>query len=233
MSGRRGQVLAAVQARMSSTRLPGKVLADIDGTSALDLLLERLSRAQEVDRIVVVTSTSADDGPIVAAAARQGVSVIRGPLDDVLERYRMAMVNSEYAAVVRITGDCPLIDPEVVDLVVEHFHAGECEYVSNSLDPRTYPDGLDVELLSRAALLRAAQDASTSFEREHVTPYIREHPELFSQAALNLDQDWSDVRITLDTPEDLEIIRKIVAVAGRDAATNELVAAFNSVRAER
>jgi spore coat polysaccharide biosynthesis protein SpsF (cytidylyltransferase family) len=208
---------------MTSTRLPGKVLADLGGRSVLGVLLERLARAKEVDATLVATSSNATDDPIARELSSAGVACIRGPLEDVLERIRQAADASAADAVTRITGDCPLLDPEVVDATIRRWRDGAEDYVANVIEPRTYPDGMDVEVISREAISDAAQRATTPDDREHVTTYIRRHAERYPQAALRLDPSRSDVRITLDTREDLAHLRRIVARVGTEANLGQIL----------
>ncbi len=201
--------LTIVQARMSSTRLPGKTLADVDGQPMLALLLSRLSRARRIGEIVVATSTEDSDNPIVQLARSIGVGVSRGPHRDVLERYRIAVGDHE-GPVVRITGDCPLIDPAIVDETIARFLATPgCAYASN-IEPRTFPDGLDVEVFDAAALRTIAREELQLAEREHVTTAIRAQPERFPQTAVLYECDLGGLRWTVDEAEDLEFIRALV-----------------------
>jgi spore coat polysaccharide biosynthesis protein SpsF (cytidylyltransferase family) len=201
--------LAVVQARMSSTRLPGKTLADIDGEPMLALLLRRLKRARQIGGIVVATSTEPIDDPIAELACAIGVGLVRGPRQDVLSRYLMASANGD-RPIVRVTGDCPLIDPHLVDEAIERFLAVPgCAYASN-VDPRTFPDGMDVEIIDAAALRTVARETQRAYDREHVTSAVRAQPERFSQTALISARDLSRLRWTVDTPEDLEFVRAVV-----------------------
>ena len=218
---------------MTSTRLPGKVIADIAGRPALALELERLARAREVDEIAVATSDEATDDPVVALAETVGVRVVRGPLADVLERYRLAGEALGADAIVRVTGDCPLIDPAVVDAVVECWRGGAADYVANVIAPRTYPVGMDTEVVSWPALRAAAAEATEHYDREHVTPFLRDRPDRFPAERLDLAPALGDLRLTLDTSDDLALLR---AVAGQvaDPATadlHELIAAARTVAA--
>lgn len=201
--------LAIVQARMSSTRLPGKTLADVDGEPMLALLLRRLSYARRIAGIVVATSIDASDDPIVRLALGTGVGVTRGPRRDVLERFLLAIGDRE-DPIVRITGDCPLIDPAIVDETVERFlSVPGCAYASN-IQPRTFPDGLDVEVFDVAALRAVSREPLDAKDREHVTSAIRAQPERFRQAAVVAARDLGELRWTVDEPEDLEFIRALV-----------------------
>jgi spore coat polysaccharide biosynthesis protein SpsF (cytidylyltransferase family) len=155
LNHRRGPVVAVVQARMSSTRLPGKVLADVGGCTVLELVLRRLSRARRLDAIVVATSTDRSDDPVLEEAQRLGFEVVRGSSHDVLGRYVDACNQTRAEGVVRITADCPLIDPDVTDQVVRRWHDERVDYASNIAEPRSYPDGLDVEAITSSTLRRA------------------------------------------------------------------------------
>jgi spore coat polysaccharide biosynthesis protein SpsF len=219
--------LALVQARMSSARLPGKTIADVDGEPMLALLLRRLGNARRIGRVVVATSTDAVDDPIAKLAVTIGVGVSRGPRDDVLARFLMAIGDHE-GPIVRITGDCPLIDPRVVDDTIERFlSVSECAYASN-VAPRTFPDGLDVEVVDAAVLRAIADERLSPADREHVTSAIRARPARFRQAALLSAQDLGELRWTVDEPEDLEFVRSVARRLGRrrwEAGLAEILAA--------
>lgn len=217
--------VAVVQARMSSTRLPGKVLAEIGDMPALHLQLRRLGRCGELDRVAVATSSDPSDDPVEEAAAAAGVRVVRGPLEDVLARYAVAARELDSAGLVRLTADCPLISPRVVDRVVRRWREGDEAYVANVIDPRTYPVGMDTEVVDAAALLAADAEAVEPYDREHVTPFVRSRPERFAQASVTLEPPAAEVRLTLDTQDDLDLLRRVVASAGADAELDELIAA--------
>jgi spore coat polysaccharide biosynthesis protein SpsF (cytidylyltransferase family) len=209
-------VAAIVQARSSSSRFPDKVLAEVEGAPLLARMLRRLLRSSECGRFAVATSTAQDDDAVAEIAAQEGVEVVRGPLEDVLERYRLAAESLDADVVVRLTGDCPLIDPVLVDRVVRCFTEQGVDYASN-VHPPVFPDGLDVEVISRAALDQAACAAARPSEREHVTLYVAEHGELFSQASVGADVDRSYMRWTVDYPDDLEFVRAVFrAFRGRE-----------------
>lgn len=222
------RVVAVVQARTSSSRFPGKVLADLEGEPLLGRLLQRLSRSRECVQLAVATSVSPDDDAIAEVACAHGAAVVRGPLDDVLERYRLAGEALQGDALVRVTGDCPLLDPALVDRVVRLFHERRVDYASN-VHPPTFPDGLDVEVISRAALERSAGEAKRASDREHVTLYAARHPERFTHASLTADADRSAMRWTVDYPDDLEFVRAVFRLfRGREDefTTAELLAAL-------
>lgn len=217
--------VAVVQARMSSTRLPGKVLADLGGRPVLEWVVSRLRDSRELADVTVATSADSGDDAVADAAAALGAQVVRGPLDDVLGRYAIAARSLDSGGVVRITADCPLIDPAVVDEVVSEWRAGDADYVANVIEPRTYPVGMDTEVVTAAALLAADAEATDAYDREHVTPFVRSRPERFPQRAVTLDPPRPDVRLTLDTPDDLEHLRAVVAQTGPKASLAELIAA--------
>ncbi len=216
-----------VQARMGSTRLPGKAMLEVAGETLLGLLLKRLRLVSQADAVVVATTTAGRDLSIVDQVQGLGLPVWRGSEEDVLARYHGAAMAHRADVVVRITADCPLMDPAVVDRVIGAFRqaAGACDYVSNTLD-RTYPRGLDCEVFSIAALDEAFHRATDPAEREHVTPYIYRRPVRFRILQVRGDQDLSRHRWTVDTPEDFELIRRILEEllpAGTDFATGDVL----------
>ena len=201
------RVLAVVQARMGSTRFPDKVMRPVDGTPMIEVLLRRLSKARRVDRIVLATSADPRNMPLVEHVRRLGFDVFQGSEHDVLDRYYQAARPYRPEIVVRVTGDCPLIDPDVVDHVIAAFEEGGAEYVSN-IQPPTYPDGLDTEVFAFAALERAATEATRPFDREHVTPFLRESG-LFTTRNVAAADDWSRQRWTVDEPADLAVVTAV------------------------
>jgi spore coat polysaccharide biosynthesis protein SpsF len=210
------KVIAVVQARMSSTRLPGKVLADLGGETVLARVIRRLGRARLLDQCVVATTVEPVDEAIVRECATLEVACFRGSENDVLDRYYQAANLYPAKAVVRITSDCPLIDPNLVDDTIRVFQNERADYASNVF-PRTYPRGLDTEVFGVAALARAWKEASEPYQREHVTPYFYENPQTFRLASASGKVDYSGYRWTLDTPEDLELLRTIYSrFDGRD-----------------
>lgn len=203
-------VLPIIQARMGSTRLPGKALMDIGCASMLARAVNRTRRALRVNQVIVATTAEASDDAIVEECEKLRVDVFRGSQDDVLDRYYQAARKFNADVVVRITSDCPLIDPALIDAVVAEFETNQWDYVSN-VQPRWYPRGLDIEVFSFAALECAWQKATESYQRAHVTPYIYQHPELFRLGAVCADKDYSAQRWTVDTMQDLELVRAIYA----------------------
>jgi len=204
------KITAIVQARMGSTRLPGKVLMDLGGETVLARVVRRLRRATQIDEILVATTDSNADDAIILECQRLGVLSFRGSENDVLDRYYQAATACAAGAVVRVTSDCPVIDPQLVDETVRVFQHDRSDYASNVF-PRTYPRGLDTEVFTVAALEQAWRDAHQSYEREHVTPYFYRHPELFQLVSQRGQIDYSHYRWTLDTAEDLELLRIIYA----------------------
>jgi spore coat polysaccharide biosynthesis protein SpsF len=205
---------AIIQARMSSTRLPGKVLLDLACEPMLARVVARTKRAKTIDRTIVATTVEPEDEPIVALCRARGWAVSRGSRDDVLDRYYQAAVADGADPIVRITSDCPLIDPEVIDRVVEHLTTG-VDYASNINPRRTFPRGLDVEAFTFASLAAAWQDASDTSSREHVTPFLYRHPERFRIALVESERpEAADHRWSVDTPEDYELMRRILAHFG-------------------
>jgi len=202
------RTIAFIQARMSSTRLPGKVLADLSGQPMLARVVARTERARLLDGVVVVTTASPADDIIAEACVQHHWQFFRGNENDVLDRYYHAARHCEAEIVVRVTGDCPLIDPEIIDRVVVVFQETMPDYASNTLR-RTYPRGLDVEAMKLTSLARAWREASEPWHRAHVTPYIHQNPKLFSLVSVTDEADHSGYRWTVDTQQDLEFVRAI------------------------
>jgi len=201
------KIIAIVQARMGSTRLPEKVMKGIGGIPMIELLLHRLSLSEEIDEIILATSTDERNRALCSHVRDLGYRVHEGSENDVLDRYLGAAKITEADVIVRITGDCPLVDSSLVDEVVRGFKASKVDYFSN-VDPPTYPDGLDIEVFTSKALQKAAREASKISEREHVTPYLRENPS-FTRASLKNDADYSKLRWTVDEAADFEVVEKI------------------------
>jgi len=209
------RVVAIIQARMGSTRLPGKVLKDIGGETMLGRVVRRTQRATLLNDLVVATTVEPVDAAIVSECLRLGVPSFRGDENDVLDRYYQAAESYEANAVVRITSDCPLIDPEEIDSVVRVFLNEGPDYASNTL-VRRYPCGLDTEVMTMESLSRTWREATEPHERAHVTPYIYQNPHLFRLVSIAADVDYSSHRWTVDTPEDLEFVRAVYARFGND-----------------
>lgn len=212
------KVVAIIQARMGSERLPGKVLQHIHGKTMLARVVERTARIQGVHEVVVATTVEAPDDRIVDACRALGVPVFRGSQEDVLDRYYQAAKQHAADAVMRITSDCPLLDPEVSGKVLNEFLIHCPDYASNSAR-RTYPRGLDTGVMTFEALERTWREATQPYEREHVTIYMYRHPEKFRLLSVEsgLETNYSHYRWTVDTPEDLEFVRAVYGLfPGRD-----------------
>ena len=202
-------ILAVVQARMSSTRLPGKVLAPIRGEPMILRQLERVRRARTLTKVMVATSAEPSDEPLASLLASRGYPVHRGDLRDVLGRFAGAARSAgEPTHVVRLTADCPLIDPGLIDEAVRLALASQTAYCGNA-ERRTYPDGLDVEVMTADALFAADAEATDAFDREHVTPFLRRQPERFAAAHLVQPADQSEMRWTVDTCADFTFARAV------------------------
>jgi spore coat polysaccharide biosynthesis protein SpsF len=191
---------------MGSTRLPGKAIREIEGQTMLARVVSRVERAARVDEVTVATTDREADDAIVAECERLGIRVFRGSEQDVLSRYEGAAATFGAGPIVRITSDCPLIDPEIIDEVVAAL--GDADFAANTLE-RTYPQGLDVEVIARGALDRAAEEALDPYDREHVFPYVYGHPERFRLVSVRGDEDWSSLRWTVDEAADLEFVRAV------------------------
>jgi spore coat polysaccharide biosynthesis protein SpsF len=199
-----------VQARMTSSRLPGKVLMDLAGKPLLEREIERLRRCRYADEIVLAITSNPEDDPLAELARRLGLRAHRGSEHDVLERYAEAARAADADVVVRVTSDCPLIDPDEVDAVIEALD-GSCDYAANVIQ-RRLPRGLDAEALWRDALERMDRMATSTPAREHVTWFCREErPELFVLRSVAPAVDDGDLRWTVDTPADLELVRRLYA----------------------
>lgn len=210
------RTMAIIQARTQSTRLPRKVLLPLLSEPLLTHVVRRVSRATSVDATVVATTVAPADDVIVELAGREGWLVERGSEADLLDRYLQAARAHGAERVVRVTSDCPLIDPAVIDEVVGALDAAGSDYASNTLDPRTYPRGLDVEAMTFEALEEAGRRDRDPRSREHATPYIYRHPAHFQLSRVSLPVDLSAHRWTVDTPEDYELVRRIYDELGRD-----------------
>jgi spore coat polysaccharide biosynthesis protein SpsF len=204
------RTIAIVQARLGSSRLPGKVIADLAGDTMLARVVGRLRQARTIDDIVIATTTSPGDDRLVCEAERLGVGVYRGSEQDVLGRYLEAARAWHAGVVVRVTSDCPLLDPWVVDEVVRALRLSTCDYASNT-HTRTFPRGLDVEAMYLETLERIGRHATSAAAHEHVTSYLMEQPGRFSVRQVVAEDDDSDLRWTVDTDEDLELVRALYA----------------------
>jgi len=238
MNSMKQKIVAIIQGRMSSSRLPGKILADIAGQPMLTRVYTRTSRARTLNEVIFATTTDASDDPVAEYCDFSGIPFTRGSQFDVLDRYYQAAFEAKADVVVRITADCPVIDPELIDNVVNTLLDDEYDFVCNRLPPpwtRTYPIGLDVEACTFKVLKKAWKEAKEPQHREHAMPYFYEGVQLsvinrqlsdgvsprgFRVALLNHTTDFGDYRWTVDTPEDLEFMRQVYShFDGRDDFT--------------
>lgn len=199
-----------IQARMGSSRLAGKVMKDIKGKSILEHVIERVRQSEMIDEIIIATTTLERDDVIESEVRKCGVQVYRGSEDDVLSRYYEAATENGLDTIIRITSDCPLIDPHLLDAIIRYFNDNQFDIVTNAgaeKTNRTYPRGLDVEVFSFAVLEDAYQNAKEKYQREHVTPYIYESSDQVS--FFKNDKDYSMYRWTLDTEEDFNMIKEV------------------------
>lgn len=208
IAARKPRVVCVSQARMTSTRLPGKVLLPVLGRPLLEYHLERLGRSRLLDQVVLATTVNASDDPLAALGAARGLTVVRGSEDDVLSRYALAAAAGDADVVVRVTSDCPLIDPQLVDQAVAAFLEGGADYCS--IDVTTYPRGLDCEVFSRVLLDEAHRLAADPYEREHVTPYIHMHPERFRLCRLVSPLPPLAYRWCVDEPGDFALVSRLI-----------------------
>ena len=199
------KIVAIVQARLGSTRLPNKVLAPIGDIPLIEFLLSRLSKSERVSQIVLATSTSQVNDQLVSVVEGLGYQVVRGSENDVLQRYVDAAQASNADVVIRITGDCPFVDSLLIDEMVADFLLSDIDYLSNT-DPPTFPDGFDIEIFRTAALVQSSRIATSSFEREHVTPCLRTSP-IFTHKNKTAAIDSSHLRLTVDEQRDLDDVR--------------------------
>lgn len=221
-------ILAVLQARMSSTRLPGKVMMPLAGAPMLVRQIERVARSRRIDRIVVATSANPLDDVLEKTARREGIAVHRGPLDNVLERFLGALAAHPADTVVRLTADCPFADPDVIDETIEVFEASGADYASNTPPHRTFPKGLDVEVMTAEALRRAGELAASDEEREHVTWGVYNRPDVFRLAYHSQPADEGEVRWTVDRPDDYAFTAAVydALYPSNRAFTSDAVRAF-------
>ena len=206
------RTVAIIQARMNSSRLPGKVLLDLAGKPMLVHVVERALCARTVDAVAIATTSDPADDPIEALCKEMGYPVYRGSQFDVLDRFYQAAQTFQADTIVRITADCPVIDPDVIDQVVDAFHTTAADFACNRLPPpwkRTWPIGLDTEVCAFSGLERAWKEAHLPFEREHVMPYFYDSEGRFKVVVVDHDPDYGAMRWTVDTPEDLQLLREI------------------------
>jgi len=202
------KILAILQARMTSSRLPGKILKSILGKPMIYREIERIRRSRKIDALVLATSNESSDDVVETLCKEENLTVFRGDRDDVLDRFYQAATSHRGDVIVRLTGDCPLIDPQIIDHVISTYLNGAYDYVSNTLQP-TYPDGLDVEVFSLSCLETAWKEAKRGFHREHVTQFIVSQPGRFKMTNVTNPTDLSALRWTVDEPADFDVVTEI------------------------
>jgi spore coat polysaccharide biosynthesis protein SpsF len=230
-------ILGVIQARMSSSRLPGKVLADVLGQPMIGRQIERLRRSRRLDQLVLATSLDPSDDAVAAYGETLDLAVVRGPLADVLGRFALAVdAFPQTTTLVRLTADCPLADWRVVDAVIDQLAESGADYANNTMPQRTFPHGLDAEAMTVGVFRAAATGATEAHDREHVTPFIYRQPDRFRLATVTRTPSLAPLRWTVDYPEDLEFVRHVYGVLHAqdpDFGTEAIAAlAWNSSRAQ-
>ncbi len=214
------KILAITQARIGSTRLPEKIMKKVKGETLLELHLRRILKSKLITKLKVATTTEPDAIKIIDICNKLSLESYRGSLNNVLERFYLTALPESPDWVVRLTSDCPLIDPVVIDKVISYALKNNLDYVSNTLEP-SYPDGIDVEVFKFSSLEKAYHEATLTSELEHVTPYIWKNStfkggKLFTSECVCNDKDYSSVRLTVDTIEDFQVIEKLIQMLGAD-----------------
>ena len=210
--GKKEKIVAIIQARMGSSRLPGKVLKEVNGVPLLKYQFERVKQSLFIFETVIATTVREENDVIAEFCEQNQISCFRGSEDDVLSRYYECAREYKADIVVRLTADCPLIDPQVIDEVVKIYMENDYDFVANTAPPEgfTYPEGMDVEVFSFKLLERAVREAEKPSEREHVTHFFWQNPQLFSTYRIDLDKDFSSYRLTVDYQEDLDVTESVI-----------------------
>lgn len=219
------RTVAIIQARLSSTRLPRKVLKDLGGKPVLQHVVDRLKKSELIDCVIVATTEDDEDDELIDFCRSASVDFFRGEKADVLDRFYRCAKSTSASAVVRVTSDNPLIDTEVVNNTMQLFHSTGADYAANNL-VKTFPHGMDVEVMSMGSLRDACKLATRESDREHVTQYIRRNTQHFQLVNLRAKQDWHDIRITLDDNRDYDLLNLVVDILGPDATLSEIVNLF-------
>ncbi|MGO7134366.1 cytidylyltransferase domain-containing protein [Rhizobium leguminosarum] len=222
------KIVSTIEARMTSSRLPGKPLLDAAGRPMLEHLVRRLKAVPSIDDIVLATTVNAADQPLVDLAAELGIKAFRGSEDDVMLRVIEAARSADADVIVEITGDCPVIDPEIIEQAIRTFKAHQADYVSNAVI-RSYPDGMDVQVFALDTLIKSATMTDSALDHEHVTLHIRDNPEIFSQIHLVAppEQTWPELGLTLDEKSDYVLLKKVIE---HFDASNPLFSCRDAVR---
>ncbi|PIP73517.1 MAG: spore coat protein [Candidatus Lloydbacteria bacterium CG22_combo_CG10-13_8_21_14_all_47_15] len=211
------KTLCIIQARTGSTRFPRKVLKKVAGKTLLEHCISRVTQVASIDKIVVATTTHKRDDVLALLCKRIKISCVRGSETDLLDRYyRCSLAYPEYNTIVRITSDCPIVDPKVAESVIAIFYEKKLDYACN-IDPETFPDGMDVEVFTKKALIEAAQKATLPSEREHMTQYIRKQKK-FKKGNVSASHNWAHFRMTVDEPEDFDVIKFLLTHTTHDAS---------------
>tara|TARA_B100000780_G_C21056345_1_gene424405 strand:+ start:286 stop:1017 length:732 start_codon:yes stop_codon:yes gene_type:complete len=226
-------IAAIIQARMGSSRLPNKVLMDIDGKPSLKFMIDRVKKSKRVEKIIVATTTNERDKVIVEFCVKNNILFYCGSENDVLDRYYNASKNNNIKTIVRLTSDCPLIDPDLIDKTIDLYFDKAVNYAANAVPPelKKYPDGSDVEVFSFDTLQRTWAETTDLKDREHVTFYMWDKRDNFNTIMLDNEHDWGRYRITVDYIEDLELVRKIVKKLNdnnQDGSTKEIIKIIES-----
>ena len=203
-----GKIAAIIQARLGSSRLPNKVISDFNGKYLIEFLISRVKKCSDIDEIYLATTEQSEDDILIEVAKKLGINFSRGSKNDVLSRYIKTIKNSDADTIIRLTGDCPFLDPKLISEVIKDFKGKEVDYLSNCYPP-TFPDGLDIEIFTRESLLISGEKCKNVFQREHVTIWIRESGE-FKVGVYKYIEDLSKIRLTIDEPEDLIVARNII-----------------------
>lgn len=202
-------IAAIIQARIGSTRLPGKVLALIEGKPMIWHVIERVKQSEKIDKIILAVTNRKEDKKLSKIAKKLNVDFYAGSEKDVLDRYYQAAKKYGADTILRVTGDCPLVDPKLIDKTIDFFKEGNYDHVSTAYPVATFPDGLDLWIFKFSALKKAWKEAKLQSEREHVTSYIWKNPELFKNATINNKKNLSSMRWCVDEEPDLRLVRKI------------------------
>ncbi|MFA5325161.1 MAG: glycosyltransferase family protein [Bacteroidales bacterium] len=221
------KILAITQARYGSTRFPAKILKEVNGQSLLEIHIRRVLQSKNINKFIVATTKEAGAEHIINIANKLNVETFQGSVDDVLDRFYKAAKPEHPDYIVRVTSDCPLNDPAVIDYIIEKSINSNNDYVSNTLDP-TYPNGVDIEVFTFSALEKAQKEATLKSDREHVTPYIWRNSSfkggnMFKSENIKYSKDYSKIRITVDTPEDFEVVKELIEHLGIEKGFEEYV----------
>jgi len=204
-------IIAIIQARVGSTRLPNKVMKYLEDKTVIEHVISRVSKSRHIDEVFVATTIDENNLPLVQLCSSQNVRIFCGSEEDVLDRFYQLAKLIRPNHIVRVTADCPVIDPEIIDLIIENHLGLNSDYTSNTIVD-SYPDGLDTEIFSFSSLERSWKEANLLSEREHVTPYIKKHPEIFSLNSIVSGINYADKRWTLDTESDYEFLKSIFKI---------------------